>query len=421
MKSVIKRLLPLCLMVICFQAEGAEWNRFRGPNASGVASDKQLPIEYAPENAEWKVELKSNGNSSPIISEGLLYLTSAEFDNETKRGKRFLSAYATTDGKIRWSKSWPFSTYKTNKRNGFASASVCADKNGVYVFWQAENGSMLYGLDHSGEELWTYEVGRFGAGTGAATSPIVHQGVVLLSHDNEKYESFLLAVSAVDGKKKWQTVRKTQRTGYSTPVIYETNEGKTQVVFSHSYEGVVGVDFQNGEVQWQNVVFGDHAQRAVGSPIVAGNQVIAASGFTNGVRTLVSLAPDTLSDSHEALEMYRTTRNVPHCPTPLALNDQLYCWTDRGILSCLDLKTGEQVWLARVGGEYFTSPISLGDRILSIDRNGEIVVVGVGSKYVELGRSTLEEGVMATPALNEEAIFIRTDKTLLKFNLDEEK
>ena len=119
--------------------------------------------------------------------------------------------------------------------------------------------------------------------------------------------------------------------------------------------------------------------------------------------------------------MYRTTRNVPHCPTPLALNDQLYCWTDRGILSCLDLKTGEQVWLARVGGEYFTSPICLGDRILSIDRDGEIVVVGVGSKYVELGRSTLEEGVMATPALNEEAIFIRTEKTLLKFNLEEEK
>ncbi len=421
MKSVIKHIQPFCLLVICFQLEAADWNRFRGPNASGIASHKQLPIEYALEDAAWKVELESKGNSSPIISEGVLYLTSAEFDNETKRGNRILSAYATADGELRWTKSWPFRTYKTNKRNGFASATVCADENGVYVFWQAEDASKLYGLDHSGEELWSYEVGKFGAGTGAATSPIVHQGVVLLSHDNEKYESFLLAVSAVDGKRIWQTVRKTQRTGYSTPVIYEAKDGQTQVVFSHSYEGVVGVDFQSGEIQWQNVVFGDHAQRAVGSPIVAGNQVIAASGFTNGVRTLVSLAPDSLSDSHEALEMYRTTRNVPHCPTPLALNDQLYCWTDRGILACLDLETGEQQWLARVGGEYFTSPISLGDRILSIDRNGEIVVVGVGSEYVELGRSQLEEGVMATPALNEDAIFIRTDKHLIKFNLEDAK
>ena len=75
---------------------------------------------------------------------------------------------------------------------------------------------MLYGLDHNGEGLWSNEVGDLVLEPVRLASPIVHQGVVLLSHDNEKYESFLMAVSAVDGKTKWQTVRKTQRTGYST-------------------------------------------------------------------------------------------------------------------------------------------------------------------------------------------------------------
>lgn len=180
---------------------------------------------------------------------------------------------------------------------------------------------------------------------------------------------------------------------------------------------MVGVDIESGDVLWQNVVFGEHTQRAVGSPVVAGDQVIAASGFTNGVRTLVSLKPGAISEKREAVEHFRTTRNVPHCPTPLPLGEQLYCWTDRGIVACLDLRTGRQQWLARVGGEFFASPVAVGDRILSVDRDGEVIVIAAGDEYAVLGRSELGAGVMATPALTREAIIFRTERGLVRYEL----
>jgi len=416
-RSVIKlQALTFLLLVQCL-SDGTEWGRFRGPNGTGAITGKTLPVEFDEATSNWSVAVPGKGNSSPVIGGGNVYLTSANVDKESKTGTRTLLAFSLEEGKLEWSVDTAFTAYKTNNRNGFASSSACSDENGVYVFWQAEQSSSLTAYDHSGELRWNYDVGKFGAGTGAGTSPVVHKGVILLSHDNEKFESFLLAVNASNGKRKWQVVRKTQRTGYATPVVFEPKSGGTQVVFSHSYEGMVGVAFETGEIVWQNVVFGEHNQRAVGSPIVTGDQVIAASGFTNGIRTLVSVRPDHVSDSHEAQLHFKTTRNVPHCPTPLALDGNLYCWTDRGILACLDLTDGSQKWLTRVGGEFFASPIAVDDRILAIDRNGTMVVISGGDQYKELGRSELEDGVMATPALTEDAIFIRTESRLIRFNL----
>ena len=420
MKSVIRLKALVILLIVQCVAYGAEWGRFRGPNGTGAITGKTLPVEFDESSSNWSVVVPGKGNSSPVIGGENVYLTSAIVDKESKRGARTLHAFALEDGKLQWSVAAAFATYKTNNRNGFASSSVCADENGVYVFWQAEQGSSLTAYDHDGELRWNYDVGKFGAGTGAGTSPVVHKGVILLSHDNEKFESFLLAVNASNGKRKWHVVRKTQRTGYATPVIFEPSSGETQVVFSHSYEGMVGVSFETGEIIWQNVVFGEHNQRAVGSPIVIGDQVIAASGFTNGIRTLVSVKPDYVSDSHEAQLHFKTTRNVPHCPTPLALDGKLYCWTDRGILACLDLSDGSQKWLTRVGGEFFASPIAVNDRILAIDRNGTMVVITGGDQYKELGRSELEDGVMATPALTKDAVFVRTENRLIRFDLSSE-
>ena len=421
MKLVTKAFVFLFVLLLVSLASGSEWGRFRGPNASGVVVGKTLPSTFSIEDATWNVTIAGKGNSSPIIGGDNVYVSAATFDDETKKGMRTLFAYSLQTGQLTWKFQSPFRTYNTNKRNGFASSSPCADALGVYVFWQSEEGSVLIAFDHSGKKRWQYEVGQFGAGTGAATSPIVHDGAVFLSHDNEKFESFLLAVTASNGKRLWQTARKTQRTGYSTPAVFTTSVGETQIVFSHSYQGMVGVDFRSGRVIWQNIVFGEHNQRAVGSPIIAGNQVIAASGFTNGVRTLVSLKPDQVSDSHEAVEHFRTTRNVPHCPTPLALEGSLYCWTDRGIVSCLDLESGKQQWLARIGGEFFASPVAIGSRILSIDRNGAVVVIAAGDRFHELGRSELNESVMATPALSKDAIFIRTESSLLRFDFESDR
>ena len=187
-------------------SSGSDWGRFRGPNASGVVTGKNIPATFGKEDVIWEVPVLGEGNSSPIIGGLNVYVTAAQFNSETKKGVRTLSAFSLHTGELEWKYEAPFTTYKTNKRNGFASSTPCADAQGVYVFWQSEEGSVLLAFDHDGKERWQYDVGQFGAGTGAATSPIVHEGRVLLSHDNEKYESFLLAVSSESGTREWQTI-----------------------------------------------------------------------------------------------------------------------------------------------------------------------------------------------------------------------
>ena len=152
MKSVIRlQALTILLIVQCF-AYGTEWGRFRGPNGTGASNGKKLPIEFDETRANWSVAVPGKGNSSPIIGGGNVYLTSASVDKESKTGTRTLHAFALEHGKLEWSVAVAFTTYKTNNRNGFASSSVCADENGVYVFWQSEHGSSLTAYDHDGEQ-----------------------------------------------------------------------------------------------------------------------------------------------------------------------------------------------------------------------------------------------------------------------------
>ncbi|MBT4694387.1 MAG: PQQ-binding-like beta-propeller repeat protein [Planctomycetaceae bacterium] len=388
-----------------------DWGRFRGPNGNGYSAEAKFPATFKIEDALWQCPVPGNGNSSPVVGGGNIYVTSA--DPETSERK--LTAIAVKSGKNAWSVEFPLQVFKAHKRNGFASSTPCADERHVYVLWQSATNSAIHALNHAGKKVWTYELGGFAAGPGCATSPILHGGRLLLTHDNEKHESFLLALDADTGTECWKTLRKTQRTGFSTPVIYQGKSGETQVIFSHAYEGVVAVDFEKGEILWQNIVFGDHQQRAIGSPIVANGLVIAASGFTTGVKTLVALDPESVDGDGQAREVYRLMRNVPHCPTPLVVGGLMFLWTDRGILACLEAETGKEVWAKRIGGEFFASPVCAGGTIYGVDRDGVVTAVAASREYKLLGKTELPAGSMATPAIVDGKLIYRTSGGVIAF------
>ena len=155
-------------------------------------------------------------------------------------------------------------------------------------------------------------------------------------------------------------------------------------------------------------VFGTHPQRAVGSPIVFRDLVIANSGALAGAKTVVAVRPKQEQRGAGAEEIYRITSNAPHVPTTLVHNDLLFLWADTGIVSCVRAATGEPVWRERVGGNYFSSPICVDGKLYGVELDGEVVVLRAADEYELLARSPLRGPSRSTPAVSGGVMYIRS-------------
>jgi outer membrane protein assembly factor BamB len=180
------------------------------------------------------------------------------------------------------------------------------------------------------------------------------------------------------------------------------------VIFTHSFRGITGVDAASGKQLWEIDVFGRHKQRAIGSPVLAGDLVIGSSGFTTSEKNVVAVRPGGGNADSAVQEVYRLQKNVPHVPTPLVFEGRLYLLTDNGILTTADAATGEVFWSKRVGGNFHGSPICAGGRLYAIDLTGVVVVLATGPDFEVLARNDLGEPGQSTPAVSGGVLYLRT-------------
>jgi outer membrane protein assembly factor BamB len=393
--------VTFCLSGEALHAEN--WTRFRGPNGSGISEAKTVPVKWAEKEINWKAELPGIGHSSPVVWGDRLFVTAADVE----AGKRFLICLKTTDGSITWKRTADFAKYRLHSNNSFASNTPAVDANHVYVLWQSKQESALVAFDHDGQEAWRYDMGAYLHGQGGGTSPIVHEGLVFVSNDHSK-GSFLVAVDSKAGKEVWKIPRAGKRACYSTPCVFPVAGGESEIVFTHSFEGVIGVASRTGKPSWKVDPFGRAPQRAVGSPLVTDGLVIASSGARVAEKIVVAIRPRPMGDGSKAEEVFRVTKIAPHVPTPLAYNKRLYLWTDTGVVGCVNMKTGKTIWQKRVGGNFFGSPVCIDGKLYSVDLEGNVVVLATGDKYEELARNALGEPSRATPAVADGRLFVRT-------------
>ena len=384
-----------------------DWPRFRGENGSGISSSFDIPSEWTEANYRWVADLPGHGNSSPVIWQNHLYVTGAD----EKAQKRTLICIDKTDGSEQWRVDESFAKHKTHKNNSFASSTPAVDEKHVYQLWHSPEQTSLIAYRHSGEEAWRYELGIYKHGQGGATSPIVAGNLVIVAHDHSE-GSFLVAVDSSTGEPKWKVPREGKRACYSTPCVRKTATGKDELIFVHCYEGVVGLDSETGNQNWHIDPFGRDDQRALASPIVAGSLVIAGSGAIAGDRQIVAIHIDESGDKAEATEAYHLIKQSPHVPSPLIIGERMYLWNDGGIATCCELATGEVIWQQRVGGNYFSSPIAIGNRIFSIDTTGEVVVIAADDKFKVIARNTMGESSRASLATSDGVLYVRTDTKL---------
>lgn len=355
------------------------WSGFRGDGSSRTRATG-LPAKWTPKDVAWKTTLPGYGQSSPVVFGNRAFVTCVEGPNKEKC---LIASYDVKTGKELWKKSVEATqTVKTSAMVSRAAPTPCVDANGLYVFF--ESGELLK-LSLEGKIEWqrslVKEYGKFqsGHGIGSSLTQTPNAVVVLIDHEGPSY---LLAVDKKTGKNLWKTDRKS-RISWASPVI-ASRGGKLEVIVS-SNGSVDSYDAETGKQLWS---FADVSGNTVASATVSGEFVVLGASPSRR-------APEagTASKSNCCLRLvmkegkrsyavaWRAENATSSFASPLIHGGCAYFINKVGALYCLDLKTGKENYVQRVGGSCWATPLGAGDHVYFFGKDGKTTVIEAGAKF----------------------------------------
>jgi outer membrane protein assembly factor BamB len=384
-------------------ASAANWPRFRGPNGTGVAADKDIPIRWTEKGGlAWKTAVPGLGNSSPVVWGDRVFLQSASEDGKERR----LLCLDAVHGNILWSETASGATAHTHPKNTLASSTPATDGERVYtVFWDGQE-TTLCAYDFQGKQVWKHDLGVFTSQHGAGASPVVYDGKVFLANDQDG-RSHLLAIDAKTGHTAWQVSRRPFRACYTAPFVLDRGDGDPQLVVA-STAGVTAYNPRTGAQSWHwTWTFDGMPLRTIGSPLYSQGMIFACSGDGNGSRHMVALR--MLADSGATrLELaWENKRYLPYVPTMLIQGEYLYYVNDHGFAGCCVAQTGEHVWRERLAANVTASPVLIDGKVYAVSEEGIVSVFAAAPQFKLLAKNPLGEPVMASPAVADGRLFIR--------------
>ncbi|MCH1407808.1 MAG: PQQ-binding-like beta-propeller repeat protein [Verrucomicrobiales bacterium] len=389
-----------------------DWPRFRGADGNGVGKIAGLPAEITKADYEWAIKLDGIGHSSPILWGDRLFLTSFNKDS----GERRVECYDCASGMQEWNWVTPVAEHNLHKYNNFASSTPVANAAAVFIVWGSGKSTEAIALSHDGKELWKREWTAFTSDHGFAASPIIVDDVLIFHTDSvEEKHSQVMGLDPATGETIWELERVTEGeddkhvTSYSTPTVLNVGGVNTVVVFQTN-DGWKGLAPGTGEVAWEYA--GDYNLRSVGSIVSDGEMVFTTVGSGGKGKVATALKPGKSSEPKVLYEL-GIADGLGYVPTPLIHDGLLYLWGDGGVLTCRNAKNGEQVYEERISGNFFSSPVIADGKIYCGSRDGELVAVALGKKFEIVGRSHLDSGMNATPAIAKNRMFLRTDTHLI--------
>ncbi len=222
----------------------------------------------------------------------------------------------------------------------------------------------------------------------------------------------IVAVKTATGQQKWKTPRHGKNATYSTPCVYRPKDRAPELIFTNWQHGITALDPQTGQVNWESSVFAPTKQeRAISSPVIAGDLVLGTCGFVTGQKHFVALRP--YAADGKAQEVWRQEKAVSYLPTPLVKGAWIFCCSEQGIGTCLHAATGKVLWQERLGGTFSASPVCVGERIYCVSDTGKVVVLAATDTFDVLAENQLGEAIQSTPALAKGRIYFRTESQLI--------
>jgi outer membrane protein assembly factor BamB len=424
----------------------ANWPQFRGDAAGVVADNPALPDSWGPtENIAWEINVPGRAWSSPIIWGEHVFILTATADTgpeipvqpvENYRASSLGGVMTAADilevtdpllwvlydvdfesGAIRWERTLHTAvpSLPTHQKSTFASETPVTDGERVYIY-MADIG--LFAVDFAGDEVWSVPMDWLPRREwGAASSPVLHDGRLYIVNDNDE-QSYIAAHDAATGTELWRTDRD-EGSNWSTPFVWE-NDARTEIVTTG--RGGVRSYGLDGQLLWSltgmstlviPTPFSDHGLLYINSGYVASQSrpVYAIRPGATGDITLPegSTSNDYVVWSHPQLGSYN--------PSSLVYGDYHYTLLDRGILICYDARTGQEVYPRRriTAGTLFTaSPWAYNGKIFALSEDGDTFVIQAGPEFAVLGRNSLDEMTLSTPAVARGSLIIRTATKLYR-------
>ncbi len=424
----------LLLVASAAAAAPPHWAQWRGPDGQGIASETGVPLEWSPtKNVLWKTAIPGRGHSSPVVWGDRIFLTTAvegelvpgaKAVKHTLEGQDFVHpdgvgadrkhgfkvvALDAPSGRVLWEKTaWEGTPYDTRHRRGsFASPTPATDGKLVYAYFGAEG---LYVYDFQGALKWSFKTGGIASfGVGVGTSPVLHEGVVILQCDEDNGErSFIVGLDRRTGKEVWRTPRNIE-VSWATPILVKSG-GHAELVTAGS-QAIIGYDPATGRELWRMKGL---ASNAVPSPVAGDGIVVLSSGYP--AKIALAVRPGGSGDVTETDRvLWKYDKGTAYVPSPILVDGLLYLVTDKGLVTCLDARTGKLHYEGGrppVGASYMASPVAVAGHLLLASMDGDTVVLKTGTTHEIVRSNPLGEPIAASPAVAAGRLYIRGEHHL---------
>lgn len=419
----MNRWRPLARLLVCALAcmlsglpgWAGDWSRFRGPNGSAVSDARDIPTTWSDTtHLAWKTPLPGAGSSSPIIVGDRVFVTcfsGQDASGDVSRLQRHLLCLALEDGRILWERVVPAVQPEDRysgqlRQHGYATSTPASDGDRVYVFF-GKTGVLAFDLN--GQELWRTSVGTGSAKMrwGSGASPILYKHLVLVNAAAENKS--VVALDKSTGKELWRMEAPNIYGSWSTPILVELPDGKTEMVISAPYE-VWGFDPENGDFLWYAEGIND--ETICGSLVARAGIVYAVGGRAGSAMAIRAGGRDDVTKTHTLWKGSVSS----YVPSPVLAGERIFCVNERGILHCLSATDGSLIFQQRLrdAGNIYASPLVVQDKLYITTRtNGVLVLSTTGSGEV-LAHNRLDDDsdFNACPAVTDGKLLLRSNRAL---------
>ena len=411
---MMKPVNAFALLLVSFSGASAEnWPQWRGPDLNSTSGETNLPVRWSPDdNIAWKLPMPAWSGSTPIIWEDRVFLNVAD------SGSLYLWCVNRRGPSIEWKRLLGGGDHKERKQNMSSPSPVTDGKN----VWVMTGTGILKGFDFAGNERWGRDIqkdyGRFGLNWGYASSPVLWEDslyVQVLHGMRTKDPSYLLRIDKTTGKTLWRVERHTPAIvespdSYSTPAIAKVGKEAELIVLGGDV--VTGHDLKTGEELWRMTGFNPDNDRNY--------RTIASATYYDGLvyaptreRPLQVFKAGGRGDITGTNLAWRF-QNGPDVPTPVVGGKYFYSFNDRGIVWCLDAKTGQEIYgRQRIKpGTYSASPVLADGKIYITNEDGVTTVLKAGPQFEILAENNMNDYCLGSIAVSEGQLFLRTATTL---------